>query len=172
MDKGINMNAFTELPPSTEQVLALVRGELSSGRRWFYRGVLVAASTGLAVILSLWTTEPRPLPLRLQVAFAGLSLIGASWVCVLSWILSRRYCPTALDRIATGWVATGACTLFLVMAVGIADMRNRVGEAKWAAILGLFMLSIAVGILGRAYRERSRLRKRLAEFATLTDGRV
>jgi hypothetical protein len=158
------MNAFIELPPSTDPVMALVRGELSSGRQWFYRGMLVAASVGLAVIVSLWTTEPRPLPLRLHVAFAGLSLIGASWIGVLSWILSRKFCPTALDRIVTGWVATGACTLFLVMAVGIAVMRDRVSEVVWVAIPGTFFLSVALGMLWRAYAERARLRARLAEL--------
>ena len=105
------MNTYIETPPSTENVLALVRGELSARRRWFYRGVLLAASIGVAVIVSLWTTEPRPLPVRLHVAFAGLSVIGVSWIGVLSWILSRRYCPTAIDRIATAWVATGACSI-------------------------------------------------------------
>jgi hypothetical protein len=158
------MNADIQLPPATDQVMALIRGELSSGRRWFYRGVLLAASMGVAVIVSLWTTEPRPLPLRLHVAFAALSLIGLSWVGVLSWILSRRYCPTALDRIATGWVATGACTLFLIVAVGIAASRNRVGEALWIAVVGVFLLCVAAGILWRAYAERSRLRAMLAEL--------
>lgn len=158
------MNTFIDSPPATDEVMARVRGELSTRRRWFYRGVLVAASIGVAVVVSLWTTEPRPLPLRLHLAFAGLTLIGASWVGVLSWILSRRYCPTALDRIATGWVATGACTLFLLMAVGIAWSRDRVGEVAWVVIGGVFFLSVAAVMLCRAYAERRRLRMRLAEL--------
>ncbi len=118
----------------------------------------------MAVILSLWTTEPRPLPPRLHLAFAGLTLIGVSWIGVLTWILTRRYCPTALDRIATGWVAAGACSLFLVMAVGIALTRDRVGEVMWVAIVGVLSLAVAVGMLWRAYAERARLRARLAEL--------
>jgi hypothetical protein len=165
------MNTFIEFPPATDKVMALVRGELSSPRRWFYRIVLVAASIGLAVILSLWTTEPRPLPSRLHVAFAGLTLIAVSWIGVLSWILSRRYCPTALDRILTGWVATGACTLFLVMAVGIAISRNRIGEVMWVAALGVFLLAVAMGILWKAYAERARLRARLVELTKFNDAR-
>jgi hypothetical protein len=152
---------YIQNAPSADKVMALVHGELSSARRWFYRGVLVAASIGVAVILSLWMTEPRPLPPQLHVAFAGLTLIGVSWIVVLAWILTRRYCPTALDRIVTGWVATGACTLFLVTAMVIADMRNRVGETKWVAIVGVFLLSVAIGMLWRAYAERTRLRARL-----------
>jgi hypothetical protein len=158
------MNASIELPPATDKVMALIRGELSSARRWFYRGVLVAASIGLAVIVSLWTTEPRPLPLRLHMAFAGLTLVGASWLGVITWILSRRHCPTALDRIATGWVATGACMLFLVMGVAIASMRGQAGGVVAIGLTGILLLSVAVAMLWRAYAERSRLRFRLAEL--------
>jgi hypothetical protein len=164
------MDASIELPPATDEVMALIRGELSSRRRWFYRGVLLAASIGVAVIVSLWTTEPGPLPLRLHVAFAGLSLIGVSWIGVLSWILWRRYCPTALDRIATGWVATGACALFLIVAVSIAMSRNRVGEAMWIGVAGVFFLTLAVTMLWRAYAQRARLRAKLAELERSSAG--
>jgi hypothetical protein len=158
------MNEFMQSTPSTDEVMALIRGELSSHRRWFYRGVLLAASVGLAAILSLWTTEPRPLPLRLHVAFAGLTLINVAWIGVLSWTLLRRYCPTALDRIATAWVATGACTLFLLMAVSIALVRGQMGEAMWIGVVGFVLFSVALIMLWRAYVERNKLQSRLASL--------
>jgi hypothetical protein len=158
------MNVQIPSPPSTDQVMALIRGELSSPRRWFYRCVLLAASIGVAVILSLWITEPRQLPLRLHVAFAGLSAIGMSWIGVLTWILWRRRCPTALDRIATGWVATGACVLFLFIAVPIAVMRDRAGGVVCLILVGMFFLSIAVSMLWSAYSQRNYLRAKLAEL--------
>ena len=163
------MNAQQHTPPATDEVMALVRGELTTGRRWFYRAVLVAASVGVAVIVSLWATEPRPLPVRLHVAFGGLTLIGVSWIGMLTWILMRRYCPTALDRIATGWVATMACGLFLVVGVVIALVRNRNGEVVPVAVVGVVLLVFALAMLWRAYAERDRLRKRLAELERRDD---
>ena len=158
------MNASFDSAPSTERVMAMIRGELSSPRRWFYRGVLLAASVGVAAILSLWTTEPGPLPLRLHIAFGALSAIGMSWIGVLTWILWRRRCPTALDRIATGWVATGACTLFLAVAVPIAVARGDTQSAIWLGALGLSMWGIAVVMLRSAYSLKNELLAKLAAW--------
>jgi hypothetical protein len=158
------MNASFDSVPSTERVMAMIRGELTSPRRWFYRAVLLAASVGVAAILSLWTTEPGPLPLRLHIAFGALSAIGLSWIGVLTWILWRRRCPTALDRIATGWVATGACTLFLAVAVPIAVVRGDTQSVVWLAALGLSMWGIAVWMLRSAYSLRASLRAKLVEL--------
>jgi hypothetical protein len=158
------MNTFTSLPPAADQVMALVRGELSSLRRWFYRGVLLMASLMGALILSLWTTEPRELPLRLHVAFGAMTVIAISWVGVMTWILWRHRCPTAIDRIATGWIATGACGLFLCMTVGIAIARERTDVLAWVALVGVFSLTVAVGMLRNAYALRRRLLAKLAEL--------
>jgi hypothetical protein len=158
------MNMSLSSPPSTKDVTAMIQGELSSPRRWFYRIVLLAASVGVAIILSLWTTEPKQLPLRLHVAFAGLTVIGMSWIGVMTWILWQRHCPAARDRIATGWVATGACTLFLFTAVPIAVMRQRVGGVMWIALLGVFLLSIAFSMLWKAYSLRAYLRRKMTEL--------
>jgi hypothetical protein len=158
------MTTYSNNVPSTDQVMAMIRGELTSGRRWFYRGVLLLASVGLGAILSLWTTEPRELPLRLHVAFGALSVINVAWIGVITWILLRRRCPTALDRIATAWVATGACVLFLCVAVGIAVSRERVGNVFWSALLGLLFLSVALLMLWRSYAQRRELLRKLAEL--------
>jgi hypothetical protein len=158
------MNALISPPPAIEQVMTLVRGELSSRRRWFYRGVLLMASVMVAIILSLWATEPRELPLRLHVAFGAMTVIGISWIGVMIWILWRERCPTALDRIATGWVATGACGLFLCVTVGIAIARERTGGVFWIAVAGVFFLLLAVGMLRNAYSLRRRLLAKLAEL--------
>lgn len=91
----------TNMNKSMDAAHLLVRGELSSGKRWFYRMILLATSILLAVVLSLWATEPGPLPDRLHFAFGVMTLIACGWIGVLSWILSRRLCPTAVDRIAT-----------------------------------------------------------------------
>jgi uncharacterized membrane protein YfcA len=158
------MTTFVDNVPSTDRVMAMIRGELTSARRWFYRGILLVAAIGLGSILSLWTTEPRELPMRLHVAFGALSVINAAWIGVTAWILSRRRCPTALDRIATSWVATGACVLFLVVVLGVAISRDRVSEVWWAALLGVFLLYAAIVMLWRAYARRRELQDTLAEL--------
>lgn len=158
------MTTSMGIVPSTDRVMAMIRGELTSARRWFYRGVLLVASIGLAVIVSLWTTEPRELPTRLHVAFGALSLINVAWIGVTTWILVRKRSPTALDRIATAWVATGACVLFLCVAVGIAVARERVGAVLWSAAFGVLFLNGAMVMLWRAYAQRRELQRKLAEF--------
>jgi phosphotransferase system glucose/maltose/N-acetylglucosamine-specific IIC component len=158
------MTTSTGAVPSTDKVIAMIRGELTSARRWLYRGILLVAAIGLGVILSLWTTEPRELPMRLHVAFGALSVINAVWIGVTAWILSRRRCPTALDRIATAWVSTGACVLFLCVAVGVAISRDRVGDVWWAALLGVLLVNGSLVILWRSYAQRRELQKKLVEL--------
>jgi hypothetical protein len=152
------------LMPSTEQALALVRGELSSGRRWAYRLTLLAASVVVAAILSLWTTEPGPLPLRLHVAFAALTCIGSGWIVVMTWILTRRNCPTALDRLATAWMATIACSLSLAVSLPIALLRGNTPAALSLGLIGLTLLGAALVLLQGVYRLRAQLRTKLAEL--------
>lgn len=166
------MTTIVNNVPSADRVMAMIRGELTSARRWFYRGILLVAAIGLGAILSLWTTEPRELPMRLHVAFGALSVINAAWIGVTVWILSRRRCPTALDRIATAWVATGACLLFLAVILGVAISRDRVGEVRWAALFGVLLLNGAIVMLWRAYAQRKELQRKLAELehATLDAG--
>lgn len=162
------MNAAASTPPSSEQVLSLVHGELSSARRWRYRLILLAASVVTAAILSLWATEPGPLPLRLHVAFAVMTTIGSGWIAVLTWILMRHRCPTALDRVATGWMATIACLLFMAVAVPIALQRGQPGVALSLCVLGLTLVCIALYLLAGAYSLRARLRAKLAELKKIT----
>lgn len=158
------MNLNNSISPSPEQVLAIVRGELSSGRRWIYRLVLLAASVGVAAILSLWTTEPGRLPLRLHVAFATLTCIGSGWIGVLSWILTRRNCPTAFDRLATAWMATIASLLFLAVSLPTALIRGTTQSALLLGILGFALLSVALFLLRGVYLLRAKLRAKLAEL--------
>ena len=158
------MNAYKSASLSSDQVLALVRGELSSPRRWWYRLLLLAISIWVAAIASLWVTEPGPLPLRLHVAFAAFTAIGVGWIGVLTWILTRRSCPTALDRIATSWMATIACGLFLLVAVPIALIRDQSGVALGLGLVGLTLLAIALVLLRGAYSLRASLRTRLADL--------
>lgn len=155
---------ISESIPSTDPVLALIRGELSSARRWFYRVILLATSVWVAAILSLWMTEPGPLPGRLHVAFAALTVVGIGWISVLLWILIRRRCPTALDRLATSWMATLACCVFLAVSLPIALLRGHLLAAMSLGVTGLALLGAALFMLRGAYLLRARLQRKLAEL--------
>ncbi|MBC7968274.1 MAG: hypothetical protein H7Z17_20400 [Fuerstia sp.] len=153
-----------EIVPPIEPVLALVHGELSRAKRWSYRIILLLASVEVAALLSLWVTEPKPLPTRLHVAFGAMTCIGLGWIGVLTWILARRNCPTVLDRLATAWMATAACSVSLVVSLSIALVRNDINAAVAAGGSGLVLLSLAVLLLNRAYSLRATLRARLKEL--------
>lgn len=150
--------------PPAEKTIALIKGELASRRRWFYRCVMVAAILGLSALLSLWLTEPTPLPIRLHLAFAGLTAVLVGWIGVLGWILLRRSCPTADDRVATSWMATLASALFTAVGVPIAWFRSGPMMGASLAAMGIALLVIAGMMLARAYRLRKQLRQWAAEF--------
>ena len=149
---------------STEAIIDLVKGELSSRRRWLYRLFLVAAASMLAAMVSLWLTEPGPLPLRLHISFAAMCSIATGWVCVLGWVLLRKQCPTALDRIATCWMATFASGLSLCLSVAIAVLRNQIIASLWLGLIGGVLFATAVLMLRNAYRVRNQLRGKLEQL--------
>lgn len=148
---------------SMEQALALVRGELSPFRRRLYGGVLLVTSLWTAALASLWLTEPQPLPMRLHVAFGAMIAVGSGWTAVLVWILVRRRCPTALDRLATAWMATIACVVSLVLSVGIALLRGNLAAIAGVLVTGLVLLAGALLLLRSALRLRRKLVAQLHE---------
>lgn len=150
--------------PSTEPIHAIVRGELSSARRTGYRLMLVVVSILLALLTTLWVTEPGPLPARLHVSFAAMSGIAVGWIGVLVWILTRRSCPTAIDRLATSWMATVACGVFLVVSLSIAVIRGDANAALGLGVTGLGLLSLALFLLRRSYALKARLQSKLAQL--------
>jgi len=154
----------SETEPSIEPILALVHGELSPIRRWCYRLILLLAAVVVAAIATLWMTEPRPLPTRLHVAFGAMTGIGIGWIAVLTWILTQRNCPTAVDRLATAWMATAACSVSLVISLSIALIRPNIETAVAAGVTGLVLLGLALLFLGRAYSIRSKLKAKLKEL--------
>ena len=149
-------------------VLVMINGELSSRSRWFYRVTLVAAGIGLAALLSLWLTEPGPLPLRLHVAFAALAAILSGWCGVFTWILLRRNCPTENDRIASSWMAVAACSLFLIVSVSIAMTRGGFLAALTVGGVGIASLIAAAVLLRSSYHRRARLKNKLGELEAAT----
>jgi hypothetical protein len=157
-------------PSSAEAALAIVRGELSPLRLWSYRLTLTAASIVLAMVLSLWLTEPRPLPVRLHVAFAAMTLVAVGWIGVLIVVLTRKTCPTALDRLLTSWMATVACLAFLAVSVPTAIVRDNMQAALSLSATGVALLAVAVVLLRRAYVLRAELKSKIAELQHASGG--
>lgn len=151
-------------PTSDQKILALVQAELASNRRWLHRIVLVAASTMLAIILALWTTEPKPMLLRLHISFAIMSVIAVGWILVLTNILVRKNCPTVWDRIATAWMSIVGCSTFAIASLVTTWLRGDTMAVLTLAIVSGGLLTLAIFNLRNAYRWQDNLKRRLSEL--------
>jgi hypothetical protein len=145
-------------PPSTEAVHRLVDSELSLHSRLGYLAVLLGASMMTAVIAALWLTEPA-LPLRTQLAFAAMTVIGLSWVVFAMWALRRRRPLFAPQAIVAGRMALTFTSVFVLGALGVAATAG--GRAPYAAAAaGVLMMMAAAALLRRAHRREARLTER------------
>lgn len=147
--------------PNMDAAMRIVTGELSTKKRWLYRALALVIFVWVMALSSMWLTEPTGLPASTNVAFAAMLVLGFGWVGVLLWILTRRSCPTAIDRIATGWMATLACSVSLVLSVAIAAIRNNSWAALTLAVTGLPILLAALLLLSSGYTLRRSLLERL-----------
>lgn len=148
-------------PPSTDHVMAMIQGELSSKRRWIYRIALSTVTIATLTFASFWFTEPEPLPMLTNVLFAILMGICFGWIAVFNWILLCKKCPSAIDRIATGWMASLACGISLVVSVTIAIARDQLVAALVLGFLGTALLGVAILLLRSGYAFRDQLRSQL-----------
>lgn len=148
-------------PPPTDNVMAMIQGELSSKRRWIYRIALSTITIATLAFASFWFTEPEPLPTLTNVLFGILMGICLCWIAVFTWILLCKKCPSAIDRIATGWMASLACGISLVVSVVIAIARDQLIAALVLGIIGTALLGVAILLLRSAYAFRDQLRSQL-----------
>jgi hypothetical protein len=128
-------------------------------------GYLVAGLVGLAgasLIGLLWATEPAALPVRTQIAFAALVIVGLAWAGFATWALARR--PLfALDRIVAGTLALTFSALTTGGALALAATRS--GDATLVAGgVGLGVTLLSAVVLIRARTDRRRLIVRLREL--------
>lgn len=146
------------LPMSTAAVRQLADVELSLRSRLGYVALLLAALSMTVVVTSLWLTEPA-LPLRTHVAFAVMTVIGASWVAFALWVLTHRRTLLARDSIVAGRMAVTFTLVFVLGALAVGVSRG--GAAPFAAAaVGMVMLAAAIGLLIRAHRTFARLMER------------
>ena len=142
----------------------IVRG-LTLRRRM---GHVLAGLGGLAgalLIGTLWVTEPGELPVRTQIAFAALILMGMAWA-VLAAVALTRGPLFAIDRVVAAWLAVTFSALSTVGIVAIALTRDSVTGVVAASSLGLTLLVAAGATLVRARSYRAALLVRMRELHT------
>ena len=126
-------------------------------------GIVLAGLGGLAGALlvgMLWATEPGELPVRTQIAFAGLMLTGMAWAVGATVALARG--PLfAIDRVVAAWLAVTFSALLTVGIVAIAVTRDSITGVVVAASLGLTLLVAAGTTLVRARVYRAALLVRM-----------
>jgi hypothetical protein len=140
----------------------VLRG-ISLPRRIGYAFVCLGGLTGAALIATLWLTEPAPLPMRTQLAFAALVAVGLTWAAFSAWALVRR--PLfALDRVITATLAVCFSTLTTIGTVAVAAARSSTAGVLTAAAVGLTLIAAAMAMLIRARAYRAALMARKHEL--------
>lgn len=139
--------------PSAEAALAIIRRELAPGRRGLYAAMLIVVATLLGLLLSLWLTEPGPLPSRLHAAFGALVLLNTGWCATLVRILARRR-TLVDDRVLLARTAVFAASLFGIVGTAVAISRERASAATAVVALSLTFVALASGLLARALAAR------------------
>ncbi|MEM6692372.1 MAG: hypothetical protein AAF664_23275 [Planctomycetota bacterium] len=146
-----------------EQIFAIVQRELSTQRRSVQRLALLGAIIMTGVVTALWTTEQRPLPMRLHISFAVMSAIGFAWISVLGNILVRKNCPTSWDRISTAWASLTGGIAFTIVSTVICAMRSEPVATIVFAVIGSIFISIAAVNTRNAHRWQADLRNRIGQ---------
>lgn len=133
---------------SAEETIAGLQDSLSLRRRVRSVVQLTGASAVVTLVTALWLTEDS-LPLRTQVGFAALILIGLLTMAGGARALRRRGQLFARDRVIAGWIATGFAVL---LAAGLA-LAGR-------GLLGVPVALAAIGFLVFTQLARKRLERR------------
>jgi hypothetical protein len=146
---------------NADEVLARLDEPLSLRRRMVTVAALLGGLAAAAVTGLLWATEPA-LPLRTQVAFAGIVVIGLAWAGYGAWALTRRTPLFALERVVAAWLGVGATAILAAATVLVTTLRHRVEPSLLVAAGTLGVLAVAN--LVRANRHRAALLRRKREL--------
>ncbi|WP_410788841.1 hypothetical protein [Kribbella sp. C-35] len=133
---------------SAEETIAGLHDTLSLRRRVRSVVQLCGAGAVVALVGVLWLTEDG-LPVRTQVGFAGLVLVGLLVMGRAVYVLRRRGHLFAKDRVIAGWIASGFAVL---LAIGLV----LAGHGR----LGLPFVPAALAYLWFTYQAKRRLERR------------
>jgi hypothetical protein len=145
---------------SLQEVRKLAGAELSLKARLGYVALLLVSAAMTVIVASLWLTEAA-LPLRTQLAFGVMSVIGCSWVALSVWALGARRPLFARDRVIAGTMAVAFTTLFVASAI-VAVLVAGNAASYGVLATGAVMLAIAIRVLHGARRRFAELLARRA----------
>ena len=132
--------------------------ELSLPARVAHIALLLVSLLIATGIVSLWLTEPS-LPMRTQVAFGAMTVIGVSWAILAARVLTQRRVLYARHRVIAGRMAVTFTGAFVVAALAIAwTLKSPAGYV--AAGMGAAMLVVAVLLMVRSQRALAQLIER------------
>jgi hypothetical protein len=140
----------------------LTRTELTRAARLGHVLLALAASAMTIVVVSLWLTEPA-LPLRTQIAFALLTVIGLGWIAYALWVLGTRRVMLARHRMVAGRLAVTFSGVFTAGCVALLA-SGQSSAARPALLMSLACLAVAIVIWRRAASQHARLIGRRAEL--------
>jgi hypothetical protein len=152
---------------TVQEAQEMVRRELSTPKRLGYLLLLMLTLTAACLIGTLWITEPAPLPLRTNVAFALLTLINLAWSGLFGWVVTRRKILFAQHRVIAGWMALAFCALFLIVGMVVAAIRTNTTALAFVGLVGTGQLLLAILVLKRARYRRRKLLARRDELTAL-----
>lgn len=141
---------LTPPPLTTSMLLQLADAELSLRARVAHIALLLVSLLMTAAIVSLWVTEPF-LPVRTQVAFGAITIIGLSWTVFAARVLAGRRVLYARHRVVAGRMAVAFTTVFVAGALVLGWMMQS-AAGYLAAGIGVLMLVAAGLLLIRAQR--------------------
>ncbi len=149
------------LPPqiSAAEMQRFLAAELSLRARLILTALLLVALAMAAAVGSLLLSEPS-LPLRTQVAFTVIVVIGLSWVAYASWVLTRRRVLLAGHRVVAARMAVAWSATFVAGALAVGWWGPPARAPFAAAVLGLVMFACALFLLARARRRFAELLER------------
>ena len=151
---------------SLQDIRERAAAELSLKARVGYVALLLVSAAMTAIIASLWLTEPA-LPLRTQLAFGAMCVIGASWSALSLWALRARRPLFARDRVIAGGMAVTFTSAFVI--AGIAAVAIAGNAASYAVLAtGAVMLVVALQVFAGA---RRRFKELLARREQLESAR-
>jgi hypothetical protein len=145
-------------PLSADALRQLVDSELSVAARAGHVGLLLISLIMTIAIVSLWVTEPA-LPVRTQLAFGVMTVIGLSWAAFAAHVLTGRRTLYVRHRIMAGRMAVTFTSVFVAGALAVGYFASMKG-AYVAGALGVVMLGVAVALLIGAHRAVARLEDR------------
>jgi len=137
---------------------SLADKQLSWTSRLGHVALLLGALTMTGIVSALWLTEPH-LPVRTQVAFAVIAMIGLSWTVFAVWVLRYRQVLLADQNVVAGRMAVAFTSLLLLGALSLAFMQP--GPKAYAVVaVGAGLLASAVALLWQSHRAFNRLLQR------------